>query len=85
MTTKNEINKDLNTYNPDYAVSPYDTLQECIELNAFGCYTKEELSSLIEDSPPIDRDLAVDLENCTGITSEFWINSWKNYKTKEVK
>lgn len=72
------------TFNPDYAVSPGETIKELlydefaksVELSIY------DATDLIEGRHEIDKPLAAKLGVRFNITKQFWLNLENNYRDK---
>lgn len=82
-----------NTFAPDYAVPPGDTLRETMkklgltrkELAYRMVCSVETVNEFIKGGLPITKDNAVLLENATGVPSSFWNNAEANYRARLAK
>jgi len=79
-----------NTFEPDYAVAPGETLQETIDAlgltqkdlaERMGLTTKT-VNLLIKGDAPITADTALVLERVTGVPAAFWNNLESKYRER---
>lgn len=80
-------------FNPDWTLAPAATLQDWMDENgldigetavaAAGVYSEDDAIRLIRevlDAKSLDHDHAIVLALCTGISTEFWLNSETRYR-----
>jgi addiction module HigA family antidote len=75
-------------YQPDFAVSPGETLKETMEfknltlkeLAARTDLTEQSLIRIMKGDQPLTRETAYKLEPVTGITAQFWNNMESRYR-----
>ena len=82
-----------NTFSPDYAVLPGDTLQETID--ALGLSQKEladrtglatkTVNQIIKGEAPITAETALLLERVTGVAAGFWNNLEATYRERRAR
>lgn len=80
----------MNTYSPDYAVHPGETLKELMEPIGMNATELSELSgikvgllrSLISCEPDacVTEEIAGSLDGIFDVPGEFWLNLQKNYE-----
>ena len=77
-----------NTFEPDYAVPPGETLQEKldemgmsqVELSLRIGLSTKQINVIIKGDAPITPETAIGLERTTGITARFWNNREALYR-----
>ena len=75
-------------YNPNYAVSPCEILQEHLEQRGLSRaraarrmgISVYELGRILDGITPITDDLAATLEQAFDVPASFWINAQRNYQ-----
>lgn len=80
-------------FDPDWVVSPGETLRECLEERGFdpedfaggdGYWlfgiTRAQMRGLLDGDDPIDAELAEKLERLTGVPARMWLALEHNFR-----
>ncbi len=81
------------TFAPDYAIPPGDTLKEvlatkCISQSELACrtgLTEKTISQIVSATTPITYEVAAKFELALGVSARFWNNRESNYRESLVR
>ena len=81
------MEEDKQSYWPDVATPPGDTLAEALQLefaNRIGI-SEQTMNGIIEGKKPITPEIAIKLEQALNIPASFWNNLENNFRADLIR